>query len=1300
MTGPPIAVILPNFNNICPGASVQFTDQSYGSPTTWAWTFPGGTPGTSTLQNPLVLYSAPGTYPVTLTVTNGNGSNTTTYNSITVALPSATLSGGGLINVGSPALLTVNFTGAPPFSFTYFNGVGNTTVNGITTSPYTFAVSPTVSTTYTLVSMGNSQCAGTTSGSATVTVSNGCGASINFQQIFGGVFDDNPYAVKQTPDCGYIVAGNTISFGTGMHDAVLVKLDANGNISWFRTYGDASDASHFLDVIPVANGYVAWGVRGVNNQSRFHIVKTDFSGNLVWQQHFQYVSGGGATSSYPGEVVELPNGDLAFSFYAAHTNFNSHGQGMMRINGTNGTLIWQRNAQVNNFEESRSILRNAAGNLVSAGDSRSTGVTAGLFDMSLTERDANGNLIFSRNYGGIANEYGYDLVQLPDGGYMLVGLTQGFSASISDILIIRTTATGALTWARTYARPAEDRAFKIVRGCNGKYFVAAASRTAGAGNDALLFQIDLNGNVLWARTIGGILDDGNIVALDRTGDCGCILALNTYSFGVGEFEMMVVKTDSLGAMSCHSDPVNLTVTTISPSSFAAALGTGNTPSTPVYATTVQSHVPTVPAVVCDACGTPIADFDFVTNVLSLACIDNSVNGQHWSWNFGDGSALDTLRHAVHEYAAPGIYTVTLIVTSACGADTVAKTVSITGLDECLHVLQPGPVKGFDAPTYSRDDATNTNYGNSAYALAMTWTWSGNLGTWRNYTRYDLSRICNSATLLDGRLFATHDATIGQAHSGNTAALLSRATAPWDEFAITWLNQPPVTAVNQVTVPAVTGTNNLNNLNVTALFQDMITGPNHGFQWRSITEQTYVRTIWNSSDHYLPATRPRVELRFAPIYAYATVQPSGSHSVTICRGDSVQLNLAGYTDPVTTSGPSTATGYLWVPSTGLSCATCPNPKASPDSTTTYRAVAYNCPSCADIDSIRVTVSQVWVEAPDQILCAGDSIQMQAFHPVSGSSFVWTPTTTLTPPNVQNPLAHPTVPTWYYVTATDALNNCISSDSALVLTGYPSALPVLINDTTIICSTGTVTFPLNPNFTPIGSDYYEWNLVGNITPDVNSPSSDAVINTNISPASYHFVLTVTNEFGCVTQDSVDVNVSCVLDARGLAFGGEALPGANLLHWQTAPGNLDRHFILERSADGQQFEVVAEQAAQGDGSQASSYQHQDPLPQGDRYYRLLSRDVNGETHSSQTVLLRASSEGVAVYPNPSTGTFFLSSAHDLADSQVRVYNALGQTVFEAQGQPGHHMALDLGGLARGVYVLALQSPQGQRKLKLTIE
>lgn len=72
----------PDFNSstteVCPGATVQFTDMSSYTPTSWSWTFHGGTPSTSTSQHPSVSYSTEGIYDVTLVATNANGNNTET----------------------------------------------------------------------------------------------------------------------------------------------------------------------------------------------------------------------------------------------------------------------------------------------------------------------------------------------------------------------------------------------------------------------------------------------------------------------------------------------------------------------------------------------------------------------------------------------------------------------------------------------------------------------------------------------------------------------------------------------------------------------------------------------------------------------------------------------------------------------------------------------------------------------------------------------------------------------------------------------------------------------------------------------------------------------------------------------------------------------------------------------------------------------------------------------------------------------------------------------------------------------
>jgi len=75
----PIADFVANLTSIPVGGTVNFTDLSAGAPTSWAWTFTGGTPASSTVQNPTgIQYLAAGTYEVSLTATNAQGSDTET----------------------------------------------------------------------------------------------------------------------------------------------------------------------------------------------------------------------------------------------------------------------------------------------------------------------------------------------------------------------------------------------------------------------------------------------------------------------------------------------------------------------------------------------------------------------------------------------------------------------------------------------------------------------------------------------------------------------------------------------------------------------------------------------------------------------------------------------------------------------------------------------------------------------------------------------------------------------------------------------------------------------------------------------------------------------------------------------------------------------------------------------------------------------------------------------------------------------------------------------------------------------
>jgi PKD repeat protein/photosystem II stability/assembly factor-like uncharacterized protein len=136
---PPSAAFTANRNIGCPGTAIQFNDYSSGSPTSWNWTFNGGNPGTSNLQNPVVTYNTPGVYEVTLTATNGIGNSTVTQNNFIeiTASPYAAPTTAGAERCG-PGFVTLNASGTGAGTLRWWDapGGGNMVATGNSFSPF------------------------------------------------------------------------------------------------------------------------------------------------------------------------------------------------------------------------------------------------------------------------------------------------------------------------------------------------------------------------------------------------------------------------------------------------------------------------------------------------------------------------------------------------------------------------------------------------------------------------------------------------------------------------------------------------------------------------------------------------------------------------------------------------------------------------------------------------------------------------------------------------------------------------------------------------------------------------------------------------------------------------------------------------------------------------------------------------------------------------------------------------------------------------------------------------------------
>ncbi len=244
----PTANFTTNNTSGCNAVSVTFSDQSTNSPTSWSWQFTGGTPSTSTQQNPTVSYSAPGTYNVTLTATNTNGADAETKSSYITVLASPT-SSSTFVNASCPGINTgsVNLSvsgGASPYTYLWSNGATTQDLSNIAGGTYTVTITDAntcTATGFTTVGNGigpiatvsafDASCSGVNNGLVDLSVTSGT-SPYTYVWSTGSTSQDlssiasGTYTVTVT-DANGCTAGQTGIVGKGSSLQLSVSIHAD-----------------------------------------------------------------------------------------------------------------------------------------------------------------------------------------------------------------------------------------------------------------------------------------------------------------------------------------------------------------------------------------------------------------------------------------------------------------------------------------------------------------------------------------------------------------------------------------------------------------------------------------------------------------------------------------------------------------------------------------------------------------------------------------------------------------------------------------------------------------------------------------------------------------------------------------------------------------------------------------------------------------------------------------------------------------------------------------------------------------
>ena len=371
-----------------------------------------------------------------------------------------------------------------------------------------------------------------------------------FQKTIGGAKNDVASSIIQISDGGYIIAGETNSFGVVNRDAYLLALDSLGNLLWSKTCGGGAE-DYALALVNTPEGGYLFGAHTASfghGAHDFYLVKTDGAGDTLWTKLYGGVA--------PDGIYSLEKTIDKGYILAGHTSsFGAGGHDFYLIKtDSNGDMIWTRTYGGAGSDALRSIkFLEFLGtpSYVMVGETTSFG--AGEKDVLIIRINGQGDTLWAKTFGGNSDDYALGVLdsQNPDLSIIVAGHTNSFGFGGMDIYVTKIDSSGEILWSKTYGGVGNEYAYSIARALDGGYIIAGSTTSFGAGEkDVYLIKINSKGDLLWARTFGGPANEVAWSARQST-DGGYIIAGSTTSFGTGAKDIYVIKTDANGFSQCE-----------------------------------------------------------------------------------------------------------------------------------------------------------------------------------------------------------------------------------------------------------------------------------------------------------------------------------------------------------------------------------------------------------------------------------------------------------------------------------------------------------------------------------------------------------------------------------------------------------------------------------------------------------------------------------------------------------------------------------------------------------------------------
>ena len=334
-------------------------------------------------------------------------------------------------------------------------------------------------------------------------IKNDEGGDLLWVKNFGGTSVDILTTILATNDSGFIAGGYTysndgdVSGNHGSTDYWVIKVDAEGNLQWQRTYGGSS--TDILRSINITSdeGYILTGDarsddgdisehHGTTDESDYWIVKIDSEGEIEWEHSY-----GGTDDDEPKSMLVLSNGDLVVSGWSKSNDddisFN-HGDRdvwVLKLDAY-GNILWEKSYGSNGDDYCYSSVCTNANNLIFSGSTDSnngdvTGYHGGFYDVWVFMTDSVGNLEWSKTYGGNDEEQSFDIVRTVDSNFIFTGYSFSSDDDVlinygeDDAWVVKIDSLGNLIWQLSLGGTDRDQLYSIIEADEDTYMLAGAT---------------------------------------------------------------------------------------------------------------------------------------------------------------------------------------------------------------------------------------------------------------------------------------------------------------------------------------------------------------------------------------------------------------------------------------------------------------------------------------------------------------------------------------------------------------------------------------------------------------------------------------------------------------------------------------------------------------------------------------------------------------------------------------------------------------------------------------------------------